>query len=227
VASYILNSTPVSGDSYLYNLSDDIIEVVSIHIEPILFSQDVSGFNEITNNSLWLLENNNISITLDGNQTFILNKDSAGRSVTNPIIYRRNNVNGKHTINVVENNISTVIQPIYGNDSTIYGSDWIRSINNTKYDLLVINSLPSSGSTVIDKQYFLNHFINLNLNDSILFQVNILPANQSIINLINQQLLKCRFVVQKALYNKQMTSGIELLYSNEFKVHDNEFGVRF
>lgn len=224
---YNLNTLNVSGESRLYNLSDDFIETFSVHIEPITFSANINGFNEVLASSLWLLESNNISITLDNNQTFTLNKNSIGRSCTYPIIYKRSGL-AKKILSVSVSGSNTTIQPLFGNDSTTFGNDWIRLINSGKdSNLGIITSLPSSGSIIQNKQYFLNHFINTNENDYLSFSVNIIPSDQPTIDLITQQLLKCRFVVRKSIYNKQMTNGIELLYDNTFKSQPDDFGVRY
>ena len=223
---YTINSTAVTGTSSIYNLGTTFEEVFSIHIEPITYSVNVNGFNEVSNNSLWLLEANRISITLDATTEYPINKNSAGSRVTNPIIYRRTNLPSKKQLQVLENGEEKTIQPLYGSDSSIIGSDWIRRVNSTTYPLLVINSLPCSGNEQIDRRYFLDHLVNENLDDVILFEVNILSVDAAEIALIEQQLLHCRFVFKRSVYNKQMTHGIKLYHSNAFRTQE-DFGVKY
>lgn len=231
MAQYNLNRVLKSTQSKIYNLSDDFVDGIQIYILPVLYSESVSGYNEVTNSNLWLLTPRDdgfprISIIVES-ETIPIKNGLPGESATNPLTFIRSG--SPEPISVVQNGISEIINPLYGNDSTSFGTDWPRLINNGNIDLSIINSLPSSGNVDRDIQFYNNHFINKNLTDFITFDVQINETEGSdMYNLVQEMLLDCTFVVHDPTFNKKLTIGLELLYGNTYeRFIDSEFGVRF
>jgi hypothetical protein len=229
--SFYLNNTLYSVQTSAYNLDVDILDGISLYIAPKTFSTSVSGYNEVANNTLWLLKPKadtqcKVRAVIGGIQVDI-KEGLVGESSTNPYVFRR--TSSPSPISVIEDSVQKNIYPVYGNDSTQFGTDWIRKINIGNNSLSEITSLASSANIEFNKTYLNNHLINKNLNDFVTFNIVINETNGTqLYNLIVQQLLECTFVIHKTVYNKNITSGLDYYNQTDFKkFNDNEFGIRF
>lgn len=197
----------------IYNLSDDLIDAIQVFIEPVVLNSNIYGYNEI-DSGLYILNDHFIDIKIEDKNYHIIN-DRPGRSVTNPIIYKKT--------------INDEISFIYGNDNTSRGKDWIRFINHTNKPINVLQSLPCSGNIVFNKSYFLNHAINYSSVNYIKVSIYIKNTIENYKRqIIESCLANCKVNVTYSLYNKTISSSIGLLYGDDIIIRDKDsFNVRW
>lgn len=215
MSNYNLNMIYRTGQSSIYNLDIDIVNSLQIYLLPTKLSIDVDGYNEVDAKKSWLLQpkldsSEKISIIVDGS-VIPIKIGEAGESATNPITFTRSA--SPLPIDVEIYGVDNTIFPLYGNDSTEYGDDWLRKINNktTTYE------------------YFLNHNINKDFADYVTFDVIINETNGSgLYNLIQSKLLDATFVVHTSIYDKPTVNGFDIMAYKKYSVYkNNEFNIRF
>lgn len=241
----------------LRNLSAiDLLNGISIHIEPLAYMKNIDGFDETASSSMWLLQGNRISIDVDGVIYDLLGPYSAGAKATNPIVHYRTGKVGVTTVVAQDENTWTetnvlwtdeghiesgevIVQPIHGSDSTIFGNDWVLLVNSgdivASTPASALETLPSSGNIIRDKEYFQRGLFNYpasGYDDGIRIEV-IINADpileEALYNNIVLALSHAAFTIMPTIYNKPLTNIYELMYDKTYLQYYNtdRYNIRF
>lgn len=117
----------------IYNLFHSGIYELSIHIEPILLKD---GYDYIL--AAYIDGSPKIFLTIEDDTIYYpITANIVGSTFSSKILYKRTGLAGKKEVEtpiIPQTGVASVtIQPIFGNDNTTYGRDYVERINNDYY----------------------------------------------------------------------------------------------
>ena len=199
---------------HVYNLFSEPLDAIQVNIEPKTLSDNINGFNEIKN-GLFILNDHYIDLIVDG-ECFHLIEGRVGESISNPIMFRRNIYNDE--------------KYLFGNDKTLFKSDWIKYINSAKENSFTLNSLPSSGNIEYDKDYFMKNFLNISspsyIKIDIYYKNNIDDSLKEIVTSYIRN--NINLSITSPTYAKNISNQIGIIYDEPEIIMENDtYNIRW